>query len=160
MQVNSQNNGESGWYAGVLQKDSDAYGDDGFRLTDSMRSADLEYSDFLEDVWQDFHTQDRDILLNGTLDVEERLTGGFNYSLGDVDEAAIVLVDDYDGWQIGFSGNDLIFTNEYASREYRSDDLDGLEENLGGWVESDRKDVLVETVDELGFSMDNWPWKA
>lgn len=156
MRIASESQGEFGWYSGRLKQDS--YNGD-YVLAEGDDTASITGSDFLDEVWSDFTGLENDILLYGRLDAEERITGGMDFSLEGVEAAAYVLRDDYDGWNVAVSGNDLIFTNGWTSRVYEGDSLEDLDENLEGWFEEDERAEMVEEVEEVGFATDYWPWK-
>jgi len=156
MRIASESQDKFGWYSGRLKQDG--YNDE-YVLAEGDDTASINGSDFLDGVWSDFAGLENDILLYGCLDAEEKITGNMDFSLKGVEAAAYVLKDDYDGWKVAASGNDLVFTNGWTDRVYSGDSLDELEENMQGWFGEEEIDEMVEEVEELGFVTDHWPWK-
>ncbi|MFB6244842.1 MAG: hypothetical protein ABEJ03_00680 [Candidatus Nanohaloarchaea archaeon] len=157
MRIGSENQGEFGWYDGELQFDS--Y-DESYRLNQGDRSARIPGSDLLDGVFEDRVDHDVDVMLYGRLGVEERLTGNFGFELLNVDQAAAVLEEDYEGWTVGVArreeGYDLIFTEDNYSTVYRAASLEELEKELMDWF--DDYEGYRNTVEDWEWELDNWPW--
>jgi hypothetical protein len=156
--ISSENHGETGWYQGYLQRDSREDARDDYQLAqEDMRSARISGNRLLDEVYDDIVSGGMRVMLHGEIVVEEMLTGGYDFELRDVDQAAAVLENDYQGWTVGVSGNDLVFASDGDFMVEEAESMEGLEENMKGWF-NDREEYL-EQVESWEYELDNWPWK-
>jgi hypothetical protein len=154
MKAGSENQGEFGWYEGDLQYDSFT---GNYRLSQGMNSASVPGNEFIDEVFEARKDHGIDVMLYGCLGIEEGLTGGLDFEMLQVDEAAAVIEEEYDGWTVGVSGYDLVFSKNQDFTVYEADSIEGLERNLADWF--DEPEEYVEKVEGWERELNNWPWK-
>jgi hypothetical protein len=155
MKIGSENQGEFGWYEGDLQRDGFT---GNYRVTQGMNSALVPGSSLLDEVFDVRKEHGIDVMLHGRLDVEEAITGTLGFELQSVDRAAAVLEEDYEGWTVGVSGNDLVFSEDCDYSVYEGDSIEELERNLMSWF--DDVDQYMGEVNKWNRELDSWPWKV
>ncbi|WP_414837285.1 hypothetical protein ACK3SF_03390 [Candidatus Nanosalina sp. VS9-1] len=154
MKIESGNQGLKGWYDGALKKSAQ---EDDFELHQDDNYALIPDASMAEEAWKDIRNTGLDVIVDGVLHMQEFLTGGQRFELGQVDRTGIVLDDNYAGRKIGVSGYDLVFFDGEDERVYSNSSLDELENEMYGWFNDEQADAYMQELKPL-IDRGNWPW--
>ncbi len=156
MKISTANEGEIGWYNGLLKRDTQG---EQYKLQQLDNTAEVLNKTLAEEVWEDSHGTGLEVIMKGRIDVEELLTGTEVFELGYVDRAGVIIEHDYDGRQVGVAGYDLVFMNGDDAVVYRNDSREGLEEDMNGWFDDEDADEYMEELESV-LEAQNWPWNS